>query len=285
MLAKRIASGLTMGAAYLLATFYAPPAGVVVAAGLLGAVGLLEFYSLLDAARLPNFKLLGTLIGVGWIVAAWMKITCWVGNPRCPDWDLLAINLGFFAVFVRQFRQARNPRPLETMAGTLMGLLYVAFPIGFLVRLVLGWGGVRGRWLLLFLIVVVKFTDIGAFFIGSWLGRHKLIPRVSPAKTWEGCIGGVLTAVAAGFLVRALLGGDLGAVRLSAMHTLLLSLLLSVAGILGDLAESLLKRAAGVKDSATYIAGMGGMLDVFDSILPALPLLYFYAKLFLPPLP
>ena len=280
ILKARLQSGFLLGGALLVASFFAPPWVALVILVALTALGLWEFYSLLDAARIPNFRCLGTLVGVG-MMAATFGAWRWGAPAWRGDVDLLVVFLAFFAVFARQFSQKHSARPLETLAATLLGLLYIAFLLTFLARILLAWGGLEGRWLLLYMIVVVKFTDIGAFFVGSWIGRHKLIPRISPAKSWEGVIGGVLIATAVSVGTYCACGGRLGPVRLHLHDALLLALILSVSGILGDLAESLLKRAAGVKDSGTMIAGMGGLLDVVDSLLPAAPMLYFYAHYFL----
>jgi phosphatidate cytidylyltransferase len=143
------------------------------------------------------------------------------------------------------------------------------------------WGGLEGRALVMYLIIVVKFTDIGAYFIGISIGRHKFLPRVSPAKTWEGLIGGLAVGIAASCLFYLFSDGNLGVVKITAVDAVVLGVLLPVAGTIGDLTESLLKRAAGVKDSGRILLGMGGVLDVIDSLLFAAPALYIYARLFL----
>jgi phosphatidate cytidylyltransferase len=137
--------------------------------------------------------------------------------------------------------------------------------------------------MLIYMIMVVKVSDIGAYFVGCRYGRHKLFPRVSPAKSWEGTLGGLLSAVAMSVAIFFIFGGTLGPVRLRLTDAIILGVLLAVCGIFGDLLESLMKRAAGLKDSGTLIAGMGGVLDVIDSLLPAAPALYFYARFFLAP--
>ncbi len=168
------------------------------------------------------------------------------------------------------------------MAVTVFGIMYVSFLFNFFTKLMVSWGDGDGRILVLYLIAVVKFTDIGAYFIGCGFGRHKMFPRLSPAKSWEGSLGGVLTGLGASVVFFLITGGDLGVVRLAWPDVFALGLLLSVAGVLGDLAESLVKRAGGVKDSSNVIQGMGGTLDLLDSLLFAAPVLYVYARLFLP---
>src|SRR2546426_8477472 len=109
----------------------------------------------------------------------------------------------------------------------------------------------------MYLVVVTKFTDIGAYLIGSTLGRHKMIPRISPKKTWEGTIGGIAFAVGGSLLCEKLLKDELTTMGLTWPHALIVGLLLGGAAVIGDLAESLIKREAGVKDSSTVLPGHG----------------------------
>jgi phosphatidate cytidylyltransferase len=140
--------------------------------------------------------------------------------------------------------------------------------------------------LIIYLILVVKASDIGAYLVGSTCGRHKLFPRVSPGKTWEGLAGGLATGVLMSVLFCAWLRlGPVDPHTTAAGHLVIgpvdawvLGFLLSAIGVLGDLIESLLKRSAGLKDSGNHVPGMGGVLDVLDSLLFAAPALYFYLR-------
>lgn len=280
MLLARVRSGALMGSALFAAAFLVPPWGVWLIVAGVTALGIREFYRLLEAGRIPSFKVIGALSAVALVSGAWLAYGEPVFNRRL-DGEALALFIGLAAVFARMLFQRNNPRPLETMAGTLMGVLYVGFLSCFLLRIALAWGGVEGRWLLIYMIVVVKMSDIGAFFVGCRIGRHKLLPRISPAKSWEGLAGGLAFALAASFFLFHVFGGRFGPLRMRALDALWLGVLLTAFGVFGDLMESLLKRAAGVKDSGSMIEGMGGILDVIDSLLPAAPVMYFYARLFL----
>lgn len=141
--------------------------------------------------------------------------------------------------------------------------------------------GPTGRMMVLYLVGVVKISDVGAYFSGCTLGRHKLYPRLSPKKTWEGLAGGVISSLIVSLLFYVLAGGRLGVLHLGLIDALVLGCILPVVGVLGDLFESLLKRASGLKDSGSTIPGMGGLLDVFDSLLFGAPVLYAYAVLFM----
>ena len=131
---------------------------------------------------------------------------------------------------------------------------------------------------------MTKFTDMGAYIIGSTLGRHKMIPRISPKKTWEGTFGGIAFAV--GGAVMCLywphsLSQGICASGMTLPPALVLGLLLGTAAVIGDLAESLVKREANIKDSSNILPGHGGALDMLDSFLFTAPLLYVYMRLVL----
>jgi phosphatidate cytidylyltransferase len=167
---------------------------------------------------------------------------------------------------------------------------YIALPLGFLVQLRLQW---QGAFLLLYLLLLVWAGDIFAYFVGRSLGRHLMAPRISPKKTWEGALASMLASLVVGMLLykyafpisSALLNAHLidkrdgfFALQKPALWpTLLLSGAINIAAQLGDLAESLIKRGAGVKDSGTLLPGHGGMLDRIDALLFAAPVLWYYA--------
>jgi phosphatidate cytidylyltransferase len=282
MLRHRLQSGILLGGALLAAVFFLPAPAVLAVLLIIGFLGLLEFYALLDARGILHFKVVGVAGGLLLIGGTWWALRgTWMYRTEVEGFLLFAVTAG---VLLRQISDKHAQRPWETMAGTLMGVLYVAFLFTFIVKLLTAWGDLEGRFLVLYLVAVVKLTDIGAYSVGCAIGRHKLIPRISPAKTWEGVAGGVLTGLGGSLLCWKLGHGHLGSFSLSLTDALVLGLILPVAGVIGDLVESLLKRASGVKDSGSMILGMGGILDVIDSLLLAAPLLYVYARVFLAPL-
>jgi phosphatidate cytidylyltransferase len=166
-----------------------------------------------------------------------------------------------------------SSRPLEqALPGTavcVLGTLYVGMLSGSLLRLRLDFE--VGAQLVFFLLLVVWLGDAGAYYVGRSLGRRKLSPRVSPKKTIEGGLGGMATSLVAATVIHFTFLPEFPLV-----HALIAAALLSVAGVVGDLAESLWKRSADVKDSGTLIPGHGGFLDRFDSILFTAPILYTY---------
>ena len=133
---------------------------------------------------------------------------------------------------------------------------------------------------ILFALAINWVGDIAAFYVGRAIGRHKLAPRISPGKSWEGAVASMTAAVVMGFVVHARLGLGLNLTEMIA-----LSVLCNIAGQLGDLAESALKRGSGMKDSGSILPGHGGVLDRLDSSLFTMPVVYFFLTYRLPPFP
>lgn len=173
---------------------------------------------------------------------------------------------------------ARRSSPEAMLDATMTScfpVLFVGLPFAFVVGL-RGIPDENGPDLLLLAMLCVTLSDTGAYYVGSAFGRHPLAPSISPKKTWEGAAGGVL-----GSVIGALLGHFWFFQRLPLVHAITLGFVLCGAGILGDLAESMLKRAGGVKDSSALLPGHGGVLDRVDSLLVAAPVLYYYWIVFL----
>ena len=276
MLKHRVASGLIMGAGVVAAAVWMPDSGVLLILCAVCAIALIEFYRMLDSAAIPHFKWFGVGSGIVLVVATWWSATRGrnIFQPEC-----FLIPIVVASVFLRQFPQKFNPRPLVTVAGTLMGILYIPILFNYMTRLL--WLGPppAGRVWAMYAIIVVKVADIGAYTVGCSIGKHKLIPRISPGKTWEGCAGAIGFGVLASLAYAVLFAERFIPSNIGVYHAVGIGVVLSVAGILGDLTESLFKRSAGVKDSGMWISGMGGVLDVIDSLLFAAPALYIYVIL------
>lgn len=172
-------------------------------------------------------------------------------------------------IFLRQFTRQNTFEALSGLATTLFGLAYIAglFNYFFYLRTL---KGQDGAWLIVYLILVTKMGDAGAFAIGNLWGRHTLMARISPRKTVEGFMGGALVSAATGALAAPMVARLAG----SSWSGLWMGLALGLVGQLGDLAESLIKRDCQVKDSGRLLPGLGGVLDVLDSLLFTAPLFY-----------
>lgn len=291
MLRHRLISGTLIGAALIAASFMLPVPGIYMLLVTISGFAQREFYNLAEEAGVRVFRRVGILAGTAMITATYLSIGPTAeAAAKAYRWETTVLVSSLIYVFVRQFPQKNNPAPLATIGCTLLGLWYVPYLFNFFTRLLFSWDGAQGfgqvsatgRWLVLYLVAVVKATDIGAYFVGRWIGRHKLFPRISPSKTWEGLFGGIAAAVAASLVMRKLSGGQLGAVPLSAPSAVLLGVMLAVSGVVGDMFESLLKRAAGAKDSSGAVPGMGGILDVLDSLLFGAPVLFVFARWYMP---
>ena len=192
-------------------------------------------------------------------------------------WELFFMVLAFLALFLLQLRRQDSSQAIVGISTALFGIFYVSWCFSFLIKLrFLSAANLPdGRWLVALVLLITKAGDVGAYAVGSIFGRHTFIPRISPSKTWEGVVGGLFFSVAAALAMR----GVFSQVHIG--HLLTLGLLLGTLGQLGDLSESLIKRDAQIKDSGQLLPGMGGVLDVLDSLLFTSPIGYFYIRKFL----
>lgn len=193
--------------------------------------------------------------------------------PNIP-WREMALGLVLIAAFSYELLHGAN---IPRFAYSLMAFLYVPWALGYFVLLRYIPNGHEGIWSLTLPLVATFGTDVGAYFTGRLFGKHPLAPSISPSKTVEGSVGGIvvsfLALLAYAGLARAAF--PFGWVELS-----VLSLLLSLTAQLGDLTESMLKRFCGVKDSGSFLPGHGGVLDRLDSLLFTVPLAYYLLTLF-----
>jgi phosphatidate cytidylyltransferase len=166
----------------------------------------------------------------------------------------------------------------ERTAIALLSIVLVAIPCCCLLYLRIQAEPKWGLTLVISTIVIVKCSDTGAYFVGKSFGRHRMAPLVSPGKTWEGAAGGLVLAVLAAWLFHYLVVPRFHSrsPSLSLTQLTIYAATLHVAGVLGDLVESMLKRSAAKKDSANWLPGLGGILDVIDSLLWAAPVTYLY---------
>jgi phosphatidate cytidylyltransferase len=208
--------------------------------------------------------------------------------PDCPlgrlGWPLCSFGVVVLATFVVEMFRYRAPgKSVAQLGASVLSFAYVGLLFSFIIQLravephnsarTEDWGLVA----LVSLIAVVKAGDIGAYTVGRLIGRHKMTPMLSPGKTWEGAAGAVVFAALAAWLVLILWAdrkGSVGAVPHNPIPWLVYGVLVGVVGLLGDLAESLLKRDLGRKDSSSWMPGFGGVLDLLDSILFAAPVGY-----------
>lgn len=215
------------------------------------------------------------------LVGSTYPVSCPVGKL---GWIVVAAIAAIFLLLLEEMRrygkEEQKKGTIERTCGGVFVSLYVGLPMAMLVALRCLGDGTWGLAALITMLAVTKSADAGAYFTGKSLGKHKLIPRLSPGKTWEGLIGGMLTASLVAYVLlrwafptiagTSLPPGTTPSIALLAnplWGALLLGPLLTVAGLVGDLAESLIKRDAGAKDSGNWLPGLGGVWDVTDSLI------------------
>lgn len=186
-------------------------------------------------------------------------------NPEC----FLVLVFPIVALFISEL-YVKSTKPFENIAITLLGIVYLTIPFSLTSVLVFDAGNYDFR-LLLSLFIFIWANDVGAYCFGSTLGRlgkHKLFERISPKKSWEGFFGGVLMALLAAFILSSMWAERTGILE---YHWYIIAVIIAVVGTFGDLAESMLKRSVGVKDSGNLMPGHGGILDRFDGVLLSFP--------------
>jgi phosphatidate cytidylyltransferase len=181
---------------------------------------------------------------------------------------VLALNLLILSVFVLA-RFPSDPQVFNIISKQVLGIVYIPVSLSLLVFLKDLEGGTL--WII-WLLIVIFANDTGAFYTGTFLGKHKLAPNISPNKTIEGSMGGIVTSMVLGFIFSLVFFDSLHL----ALLTIPCSFLVAGAGQIGDLFESALKRAGNIKDSGRILPGHGGMLDRIDGLLLAVPVLYVY---------
>ena len=281
---NRLISAVLILSALYSAFRWMPDAATPFVLAALAILMSIEFYQMMSAAGVSNFNCYGTAGNVLLVFATWYSSIHRGGVEE--SWDSIILFLVTIGIFLRQFPQKNNPHPLRTIGGTLFGVLYIGLLWNFLTKLML-FGRpeivegiyMPGRWLLLYGVFAAKFTDVGAYIVGCSIGRHKLIPRISPGKSWEGVFGGILVGTLAGTALVWSLQDTFVPLGLTPLRAIPLGIVLSICAITGDLTESLFKRAANVKDSGGFIPGMGGILDVLDSLLFTFPAVYLFLRI------
>jgi phosphatidate cytidylyltransferase len=253
---------------------------LALAVSVLGSHELLTLLAARELRPLPSVVYGGNLL----IVGSNLATIWWPQNPLGSlGWPLSMFALGTIAAFAGEMRRYQRPgEVMERLALTIFGQAYIGVLLSFVVQLRLldlqpdmrpGWGVPA----LASLVIVVKMCDTGAYTAGRLFGRHKMAPVLSPGKTIEGAAGGLVFSVlgawaAFGWLLPAM-ATPLSASQLW-LRWLLFGLLVGATGMLGDLAESLMKRDLGRKDSGAWVPGFGGVLDILDSILIGAPVAY-----------
>jgi phosphatidate cytidylyltransferase len=249
---------------------------LVVMMALAGA-GLHEFYALVQRRNLVCFRWWGLFSGLLLMASTFIYLSS--GGIRAPskanDFETSILIIFVLGLCVRQFVSRSNTAGIPAIATTLFGLMYVPWLLNFIQKITF-FPGVDGHYYFLYFVLITKFSDTGAYLVGSLIGRHKMIPRISPGKTWEGFGGAIAVSTLASLLLARYLGDKLAGMNW--LHAIILGVILSIGAVVGDLIESIFKREAGVKDSGRFFPGIGGILDLLDSLLFNAPIMYLYLR-------
>jgi phosphatidate cytidylyltransferase len=185
----------------------------------------------------------------------------------CTPWIMVGISI---LLLIELF--AKSEKPFQNVALVALSIFYISMPIVGLLQLSQS-GALFSKSLGLGLLLLTWSNDTGAYFAGSNLGKHKIFPRISPNKTWEGTIGGIVLCIFVGMMISRLL------TDYTLIDWVVFSIIVGILGSLGDLVQSMLKRSLGIKDSGNILPGHGGFLDRFDAFIFILPFVYTYVQL------
>ena len=260
--------GIVLGAAYGGAYAYGAFLLLIV------VVGMWEFYNIAAATGASPHRTLGLAAGIVLFITSFFIFDGFVSDMRSADSvDMLIGGILYFSgliplcFVVELFYDSETP--LRNVATTLMGIFYVAYPMALMLFIPIL---ITGEWQpesFLFYLFIVWGNDVFAYLTGIAFGKHKMAPRISPKKSWEGFVGGVAGAMAMGAIGSFVVGGPLG-------MWLGLAAVVAVTSVFGDFVESMFKREADIKDSGRIMPGHGGVLDRFDALLISSPFAFVY---------
>lgn len=260
---------------FLIASILVPsllPLFVVMAAAAM-LLGLYEFYLLARKRDIKPDLVLGFLGGSALFTVFYFNEPAQLPDLFMIQLILIALTIG--TLISVTLRGAPFDKMIASTGATILGVLYVVLLGGHLVAIRTGFAHLLSADLLSFFFLVTMGSDIGAYYVGKNLGKHKLAPALSPGKTWEGVAGGIASA-----LLLAALSHFWFFRELPLKWALPLAVVMTALGIFGDLTESALKRGAGAKDAANILPGHGGLLDRLDSLLFNAPVIYYFGRIY-----
>lgn len=249
----------------------------ILGVGLISIIGLYEFYRGVRKTGAEPQEWVGLASAFLFLFAARHEFDA-------PGFSLPGVLTLFVIVTLTIELLRKNRAPIKNLGSTFLGAVYAGWLFSYLVAIrslqgffhlpKVPWHIPVGAWLVLFVVFAAWAADTGAYLVGSKWGKRRLVPAVSPGKTWEGLFAGLGSSVAMSLVMGRTMGIPWG-------HVILLGVAIGIAGLVGDLAESAMKRDIGIKDFGSILPGHGGILDRFDGLLFAAPLFYYYVTLVL----
>ncbi len=251
--------------------------------GILSMGGLIEYFSLFPTAGYRRYRWLAFGVGSAYLVLLYAPLWGYDASTILSLDSLALAILTILMFLVRLRAPLEGFRSFDEIAATLFGFAYCVILFSFVPKILLlpltnTAGEPASVVYLVYLVTVTKLTDIGAYLVGSAIGRDKLVPHISPGKTWQGFWGALTIAMIGSYVFWYVAGDQIPAI--SALDAGILGLLLPLVAVLGDLAESIMKRSLAVKDSGHVMPGIGGFLDLIDSVIFTAPVFYLYLVLF-----
>lgn len=274
----RFVSGLIGIPLLIILVFVEEGLPFVLAVGVISVIGLYEFYVGIRKTGAEPQEWVGLASAFLFLYAAWKQF-------HAETFSLPAV-LTLFVIATLTIELLRKDRsPIKNLGSTFLGVVYVGWLFSYLVAINVIDGEIHSRllppplqrlgaWLVLFVIFAAWAADTGGYLVGRKWGKRQLAPVLSPGKSWEGTFAAIGSSVAMSLIMGSAMG-------MPWMHAVLLGLGIGMASLVGDLAESAMKRDLGIKDFGSILPGHGGILDRFDGILFAAPLLYYYVTIFL----
>ncbi|OZI05984.1 phosphatidate cytidylyltransferase [Siphonobacter sp. BAB-5385] len=257
-----------IGAALMIFCLYWSEWTYLVLFATIGGLSQLEFYRLVGLDDITPLKYYGTGVGV------FMNILTFLIEKHYLDFELYFLLSPLFTlIFFIKLYKKNEAKPFTNIAYTFLGIIYVALPFALITVIAL-LGGVYSYERVLGCLFLLWASDSGAYFAGTKFGRTKLFERVSPKKSWEGSLGGAITAMLVAFILSQTY------TDLNPWQWYWIAGVIVVAGTYGDLVESLFKRSIQIKDSGSVIPGHGGFLDRFDGLLLSAPFIVTFLKVF-----
>lgn len=266
---KRTISGILFVAVVVGAILISHLTYFVVFLGLMTAC-LFEFYTLGLKARVRPQILLGLFVGIAFFV--WSYLYASGKIERITIFGFIPLIVG---VFIVELYRAQA-KPIHNIAYTTLGIIYVAIPFMLLNFIVINGSSFKMIYnpnLLLGILFLVWSNDTGAYLFGMSMGKHKMFPRISPKKSWEGFFGGLITTAIVAWVISAFFH------EIEFKHWVAIGLISGTMGVFGDLVESMFKRSIGAKDSGKFLPGHGGLLDRFDALIMVIPIVYAYLEI------